>query len=238
MAFTQGKKPPSGLDDGIVKSKKRKTVPALSTDTQATTTTATKAAPLQIKPGERMNDFSARVDQALPVLGLIGRGTNGVKDLPGVKKHKTRHEKRMHKMYDEWRVVEAKRKEALLEAKEEAEEEEDPWEGIIIKSRKGKRGKKGGGSEDEDPWAAVGKKGKDGEGKKGLVGLHDVVQAPPQFTKVPKEKFRVLNGARVDVADVPNKVGSLRRREELLEARRGVVEGYRRMMRERKGGDG
>jgi hypothetical protein len=68
------------------------------------------------------------------------------------------------------------------------------------------------------------------------VGLNDVVQAPPTFTKVPKDKFKV-RGARVEVEDVPKASGSLRRREELGSVRRSVVEGYRAMMKERTKGE-
>ena len=64
------------------------------------------------------------------------------------------------------------------------------------------------------------------------MGLNDVVQAPPAFTKVPKEKFQV-RGARVEVENVPRASGSLRKREELGSVRRSIVEGYRQMMKER-----
>jgi hypothetical protein len=60
------------------------------------------------------------------------------------------------------------------------------------------------------------------------------VQAPPTFSRVPKEKFRTL-GARVEVDDVPKASGSLRRREELGELRKSVVEGYRAMMKKAGG---
>lgn len=144
----------------------------------------------------------------------------------------------MQRMQKEWREVEAKRKDKLDEAREEAEEEDDEaGHGQSVsqgaggrKSKKGKRRKVMGeeAADEDDPWAVL--KAARNEKSNGLVGLHDVVQAPPQFSKVPKEKFRVQNGAKVDVVDVPNTAGSLRRREELGQARRGVVEGYRQMM--------
>ncbi|MCJ1247768.1 hypothetical protein MMC30_004983 [Trapelia coarctata] len=238
MAFTtRGIKPPSGLDDGVVKSKKRKRIPTVvEPAAKATAPPPTDSNALHIKPGERYQDFSTRVDAALPVSGLIGRGAKGVKDLPGVKKQRTKTEKKMHRIYAEWREVEAKRKEALEEAKEEAEDQDPEFNGTSVPTKKSKKGIKGKGadSSDEDPWAAVGRNRQAGGSSGGLVGLHDVVQAPPQL-KAPKAKFRVLDGAKVDVLDVPSKAGSLRRREELGEARRSVVEGYRAMMRERKG---
>jgi len=241
MAFkTYGIKPRSGLDDGVMKPKKRKRAQAADEQAvQATAPPPTDNNALHIKPGERYQDFSARVDAALPVSGLICRGTKGMKGLPGVKKQRTKTEKKMHRIYAEWREVEAKRKEALEEAREEAEDEDLGFNGTGVSTTKSKKGKKrkGAESDDDDPWAAVVRNRQAGNSTGGLVGLHDVVQAPPQL-KAPKAKFRVLDGAKVDVLDVPSKAGSLRRREQLGEARRSVVEGYRAMMRERKGTGG
>ncbi|MCJ1281615.1 hypothetical protein MMC26_000935 [Xylographa opegraphella] len=244
MAFhNQGVKPSSGLDDGIVKSKKRKRTTEASEQNQSLASNSTDTIP-RIRPGERMSEYSIRVDAALPVSGLINKGGKGVKDLPGVKTPRTKMERKMHRMYKEWREVDAKRKEQAEEERAEIEDEELEDEsssrvrGAVAKG--GKRRRKRPGSDDEDPWAAVGRnrdvQSRNGRGASGgLVGLHDVVQAPPQFSKVPKEKFKVMDRAKVDVLDVPASAGSLRRREELGQARRSVVEGYRQMMRERKG---
>ena len=236
MAFrTTGWKTPSGLDDGFAKkqSKKRKR----ATENAEPVMDDKKSQELipTIKAGERLSDFAVRVNMALPVAGLV---RNKRKDPLGLKGSQTKMERRMQRMQKDWREVEAKKKEKLEEAREEAEEEdEETGNGQRLslaaggkKSKKGKRRKiigKEGGDED-DPWAVL--KAARNNKSSGLVGLHDVVQAPPQFSKVPKEKFRVKNGARVDVADVPSAAGSLRRREELGQARRSVVEGYRKMM--------
>ena len=64
--------------------------------------------------------------------------------------------------------------------------------------------------------------------------MHDVVQAPPVFSVLPKERFKIKSGARVDVANVPNKAGSLKRREDLGGARKGVIARYRQMMSEKR----
>lgn len=58
-----------------------------------------------------------------------------------------------------------------------------------------------------------------------MVGLHDVVLAPPKFDKVPKVK--------VGVGDVVKK-GGLKKQVEMGEARRSVIEGYRQMMRAKR----
>ena len=63
--------------------------------------------------------------------------------------------------------------------------------------------------------------------------LQDVVQAPPQLLKTVQSKLKVVGGgggAAVNVGNVPGRVGSLRKREEMGEARRRVIEGYRQKM--------
>ncbi len=175
-----------------------------------------------------MSEFSARVDAALPVSGLVGRGKDTGR--------KTKTEKRMQKMYTQWREEEQRMKEKLEEAMEDAEEDEDADNRIPLaknpeaKKKKGKRARViGEEGDDEDPWAEL-------NAARGgpPSSLHDVVQAPPQFAKAPKNRFKVKEGARVEVADVPSAAGSLRRREELGEARRNILEGYRHMMETRR----
>lgn len=242
MAFQKGKKLPKGLDDGVreTKAAKKRRVAAEKDAEEPTQEMPVeeKVEVPTIRPGERMSDFAARVDAALPVSGLVNKTTRGGKDPLGLKVGRTKTEKRMHKMYDEWRAEEARIQEKKQEAMELAEEEEMDEDGQVKwkvdvqkagKNKKGKKKKVVGEVEDgeDDPWAKI--KRDRGEVK---AGLNDVVQAPPTFTKVPKEKFKV-RGARVEVEDIPKASGSLRRREELSSVRKSVVEGYRAMMKER-----
>lgn len=235
MAFSQGLKSHSGLDDGIVRSKKQKRAAEQSNaSVQAPADTKSDGIP-KINPGERLADYSVRVDAALPVSKLIGKGRKRGNDLLGIKTPQTKLEKKMQKMQKDWRNVEAKRKEALMEQAEEAEDEHRETNGMVgsfNSKRVGKKRKQG--IDDDDPWAAVGHV-QDPKPSKGLVGLHDVVQAPPQFTKALRGKFKVKDGAMINVLNVPTSAGSLKRREELGQSRKLVVEGYRRLMRERKG---
>lgn len=245
MAFAQGKKLPKALDDGVkpTKAEKKRKLAAATAEGAADRVVEEKAEVISIRPGEKMSDFSARVDAALPVSGLINKSVRSGKDPLGLKVGRTKTEKRMHRMYDEWRAEEARiqeRRQAALELAEEQEEDSDGqvrWKEQVPtesktksgKNKKKKKGKKIGEVDDgeDDPWQAVA--AKRGEAK---VAFGDVVQAPPVFTKAPKEKFKV-RGARVEVEDVPKASGSLRRREELGGVRREVVEGYRRMMAEK-----
>ncbi|KAH6723667.1 hypothetical protein BKA61DRAFT_534792 [Leptodontidium sp. MPI-SDFR-AT-0119] len=251
MAFAQGKKLPKGLDDGVrVRGTKGKTEGGkrrkgdIIVEKEKEKGKEESNIPT-IRPGERMSDFSARVDAALPIAGLINKSVRSGKDPLGLKVGRTKTEKRMHRMYDEWRAEEARIQEKRQEAMEIAEEEEEDEDGQVrwketsttgTGTAGGKKKKKGKGKKkvlgeiddgEDDPWANVGKSR--GEVK---AGLNDVVLAPPTFTKPPREKFKV-RGARVEVEDVPKKSGSLRRREELGGVRREVVQGYRDMMAKR-----
>lgn len=232
MQFRSTGKGPKGLDNGDVrnKSKKRK----LDQDTQKKPSENTVPPILKIMPGERMSDFAARVDQALPISGLARKG----KTVEGVKERMTKHEKKLRKLQAEWRKEEARIREKEEEERELVEEEQDEleamWEDktseIPVKGKKGKRRKLVGeqGDDDRDPWEVL------KANREQPKGLHDVVQEPPQFTRIPKEKFKVKNGARVQVSEVPNAAGSLRRREELGETRKSIIESYRKLMDEKR----
>ncbi|KAF2087903.1 hypothetical protein K490DRAFT_73377 [Saccharata proteae CBS 121410] len=229
-------KGPSGLDNGDQpRGKKRKLADAEAKPAKPAKPASAKPEMEKptIMPGERMSDFAARVNQALPVAGLARKG----KAIEGVKERQTKTEKRMHKMYAEWREEEAKRKEREEEARELAEEEEEEKNALygedktsIPAGKKGKRKKLIGETDDgeDDPWAVL-KTRRDAP-----KGINDVVQAPPTFKAIPKEKFKVRNGAKVQVADIPKSAGSLARREELGETRKSIIESYRAMMESRR----
>lgn len=258
MLFASGKKLPKGLDDGSRPAKKaKKSAPgngsskndagsgsAIDTgaSNQQPSTSQLTELPT-IRPGEKMSDFSARVDAALPLSGLMNKTGRGGKDPLGLKQYRTKKEKKMHKMYDEWREQDAKIKEKRLEAmelaEENADEEDDVWvdddaQDTTKKSKKAKRKKMLGevddDKNDDDPWAVLKKNRNEAK-----VGLHDVALAPPEL-KAPKAKFKVRGGAMVEVSDVPAAAGSLRRREELGAERASIIESYRRLMKEKAGG--
>lgn len=246
MALKDGKKVRDGLDDGHRETKAEKKRKAAAENAKQEAVAAAVKEPKKemptIQPGERMSEFAARVDAALPVMGLVKRSTNG-KDPLGLKTYRTRKEKKMHKLYEEWRREEAAIQEKRREELEEAEEREMEDDGVGVKWRldmeaeaagkKKKKGKRGKASksvwdvddgDDADPWEAL--KKKRGEAK---IGLHDVAKAPPVLKTVPKQVFKVA-GAAVDVGSIPKSAGSLKRREELQSVREEVLSTYRRMM--------
>ncbi|KAI1131237.1 hypothetical protein F5Y10DRAFT_234108, partial [Nemania abortiva] len=239
MAFAGGKKPRSGLDNGDeprgAKGKKRKAgQEAKPTEAKADVKSAAAAAIPTIRPGERMSEFSARVDAALPVSGLVNKSTNGNKDPLGLKAWRTHKERKMHKMYDEWREqdrkIKEKREEELeQEAERELEEEESgvSWKLNIGNQLSGK-GKKKRSKDDEDPWEILRKKR--GEER---PGLRDVALAPPELTAKPSKQL-LVRGAAVQVSDVPKSAGSLKQREELQAARSGIIAAYRKKMGEKR----
>ncbi|KAI4093089.1 MAG: hypothetical protein LQ344_003072 [Seirophora lacunosa] len=237
--------PPSGLDDGPIppppktknKTKKRKrdgvddddTSHARGKDTQQKENEKKEkegVQSLQILPTEHPSDFSARVDRAFPLTAglVVGKGEP---------RRQSRLERKMQRMQGEWTVAERERRRREVEALDQ--DQEDTEDGGVSgggggekkrKKKKGKKGKgkkKGGESEDEDPWAVVRANRRKEEGR-GLVGLHDVVEAPPRFER------RVGGGAE----GMKIGMGGLKRQVEMGEARREVVEGYRRMMAERR----
>jgi hypothetical protein len=227
IAQQTNKRQISGLDDGEDrKAKKAKTTKSAKDVAKE----AEKAAAMpKIQPGERMSDYNARVDQAIKVSGLIQKG----KAVEGIKERRTKKEKQMHKLYKSWREEEEKiqeQKEEAREKQEEIDEENAAKYGEEVAFQGGKRSRAIGESneKEEDIWAEL--KAKRG----GKTKLNDVVQAPPELVKV-REKFKPIRGAKVDVSNVPVASGSLKKREELGDARREVIERYRAMMREQRG---
>ncbi|EME47448.1 hypothetical protein DOTSEDRAFT_146104 [Dothistroma septosporum NZE10] len=237
MQLRDGRKQRSGLDDGESrKTKKKRKTGDTSQDEPDITQKTLPVDPrtgeqLKILPGEKLADFAARVNQALPLGGLTRKG----KHKDGSKERQTMTEKRLHRMYAEWREEEAKRKEKLEELQEKQEEEDEEKQAeyggqrieLPESGRKAKRKRMVGEVDDaeDDPWAVLNTR------REAPKGLNDVVQAPPTLKVIPKEKFKVRNGANVDVANVPGAAGSLKRREELGEARKEVIERYRAMMK-------
>ncbi|KAJ4323681.1 hypothetical protein N0V94_001740 [Neodidymelliopsis sp. IMI 364377] len=264
MAFAQGGnaggKKRSALDDGLVLSKKQKAAakraaqqssnPAAGSDDETKSKMAQNDASAtakqipKIQPGESMAEYSSRVDAALPLTGISKSG----KKIAGAPDHRiTKHEKRLKKLQAGWREEEARIRDKEAEEAELAEEEQDEqaliWEdktsdevpaGLKPNGKKSKKPqrKKYAGEVDnnsEDEWEALKKK------REQRKGLHDVVHAPPTFKKVPREIFKVKNGAKVNVNNIPSAVGSLRKREELGEERRTIIDTYRELMAAKKG---
>jgi len=232
-----------GLDNGDETSKRRRAGQrriVRSTQDASTDSGKKNAAPKipNILPGERLSDFSARVDQALPVAGLAKRG----KKVEGIRDHRiTKHERRLKRLQEEWRKEDKRLREKAEEQRELAEEveaeERDLWDDRTgdLPARKGKKGKRkripgelvNGKDDNDDPWAVLQEREKP-------IALHDVVQAPPVFNVLPKEKFKIKSGARADVTNVPNKAGSLKRREDLGETRKDIIARYRQIMSEKR----
>ena len=226
--------PRSGLDDGMRPSKKARKESKHVTPTLAPAPVVVPT----IQPREPLSSFAARVDAALPFSGL-SKGSGAAKE--GGRERQTKTERKMQKMQKEWREEDRKRKEKLEEEGDEDVDEAGLDELIKAatkgKKKGGKKKRKGndhGGEidDDDDPWAHIAAKRLEENDAKtapasgsGLVGLHDVVLAPPRFSKVPKGK---------ENPSIKYGVGGLKRQQELSEARMTVVEDYRQMMREKR----
>lgn len=223
MAASQGKKMRPGLDDGVDK-----------TAIADSTVDGNPLQSLQIRPGEDLRSFSVRVDATLPISGLAKKTKiKDGKDEQGFKVHRTLKERKMHKLYDQWRLEERKiqeRKEEELEkaAEKELENEsggsmsfaslEDPDRGRGDRRSRGRRAYR-----EEDPWLAL--KRRRSEAK---PGLHDVAQAPPDLLG----KRAILGSSSAqDTTTHPDSSTkpAARGREGLQRARQEVVEAYRRI---------
>jgi hypothetical protein len=245
MAFKARGKGLKGLDDGPQpKSKKSRKTTANDAEGVAPTDTVNseaQPAPIpKIQPGEKMWEFSQRVNQALPLAGVQKKGKN----IGGSNDHRvTKHEKKLKRLQKGWREEEARIRDKEDEVRELAEEEQDEldamWEDktadlpVSGKTKKGKRKMVVGEviPKEDDPWEALQKK------RGGPIGMHDVVQAPPTFDRVPREIFKVKNGAKVNVGNVPKMAGSLRKREELGEERLTIIDTYRKLMAAQRNGE-
>lgn len=257
----EGKKRKRGANDTAkddsARKKKSGKEPEPDTTTAAPTPKADPKTLPQILPGEKLSDFAARVDREMPLSEM--KRTMQVATLPNGTKIReqrlTKHDKRLRRLQSQWREDDEKIKEREAIEREEREAEmEDQlelwkqWEAEAGKSKakkkaaaskKKKKGKgknngdAGSGDDDDyddaDPWAKLNKP----ERLNRAANPLDVVQAPPQLTK-PKEKFKVRGGAKVNVDNVPTAMGSLRRREELADERKNIVEEYRRLMAEKR----
>jgi hypothetical protein len=254
---TQGKQAPSKPEAGESKKRKRgaektdkpgsatRKKTAKTTPTEVTTSTADTEPQIKPKilPGEKLSDFVARVDREMPLAGMKKSGKPAASDIPKLREQRvTKHEKHLLRLQKQWR----KEEEEILE-REAAEREEreaelgdqlELWKEWEAEAGQGKAKKKGAAAKRKskgkngdtvndgpDPWAKLKKKDRLNKPANPL----EVAEAPPQLTK-PREIFKVRGGAKVDVANVPAAVGSLRRREELASERRNIVEEYRKLM--------
>ncbi|KAJ5800224.1 uncharacterized protein N7518_002292 [Penicillium psychrosexuale] len=257
MQYQQtGRRAPSGLETGERPNKRKRNA---TEDSTASSKKPAKAAETQkpkpavkektetpkIMPGERLAEFVARVDREMPLSQMTKSVKTG--DAKNKEQHKrTKHEKHLLRLQKGWREQDAKIRDKEQEEREEREEEMEAelrqWKEWEIeaaggKKKAAKKSKKKGtnangdadsGDDDPDPWAKL--KKRDEERKRNPF---EVAKAPPQLVK-PREIFKVRGGAKVDVANVPAAVGSLRRREELAGERRNIVEEYRKLMAARR----
>ncbi|OJD19491.1 hypothetical protein AJ78_00560 [Emergomyces pasteurianus Ep9510] len=84
----------------------------------------------KILPGERMSDFSARVNQALPLSGISKKSSSSsISKDPALKNlrenRQTKHERRLLRLQREWREEEARIREHEAAEREEREAEEE-----------------------------------------------------------------------------------------------------------------
>ncbi|ANB11987.1 conserved fungal protein [Sugiyamaella lignohabitans] len=162
-----------------------------STSSVASISNTTPAADLKILPGERMSDFSRRVNEALPLV-KARKGSPSRAD-----KRKARKR--------------AKDEANSRKKKDDDDDDDNDEDDEDQKPKKGKR------EPSPDPWAHL-------ESKKPKFG--DVADRPPELN-LPTKLLR----------NVPKSAGSLARRVILEEERDRVIQSYRALMEQKRGGD-
>ena len=219
--------------------------------TQPPTNASSSTADLKPLPGESASAFSSRVNAALPILSARKRQSKNLTH--GLKERDTKLEKKMKRMRAQWWEEERRIKDKKEEDEDDMREQLEKLAGgvlveDIVPSRK-KRRKAGIDVDEEgDIWAHLGKETHESDqvrekkptktaaiavfnGKsnrsKGIIGIHDVVSAPPRISNTLKSKL----SASMPHDDVRHIEGGLKREAELSQARRQIIEGYREMMR-------
>lgn len=231
MAFQKTGKRPDGLDDdnrGPRNGKtKRNEMLAQTSAVTAPRSSRDGEIPI-IRPDEHMSDFGARVNRHLPISGLVNN-----KKVDGARQSQTRTEKKIQRKINSWREEQARRKDREEEARDLAVQD-DAIDSKLVESRwlerldRKKRLRRP--ESDDDPWAKLNLD----RGQR--LGLRDVAQAPPTFRTTGLRKLKVNDGAAVDVANVPTKAGSMRKREHLQVARSDIIKSYRNRMNGRRHG--
>ncbi|KAI4156676.1 MAG: hypothetical protein LQ340_000076 [Diploschistes diacapsis] len=231
MALQRGIKPRPGHDDCSVRPMKKQKPQSSETEMKPGGTQKTYANHTpDCGPSERMEKLSARVDISFPITGhtKTSRGA----ELVSTKASQTKTERKLQRMQEEWRALDARRKERVKEAREEVEaqyQHTEFWKAVAPKRKisKHSRGTQSArmANGEHDPLMCTGAK----QGRSGsLVGLHDVVKEPPRMSCIPTKKLQSRNGAAFDPFVIPEASGSIYKREQLSEVRREVIDGYRK----------
>ena len=223
--FQPYRPPRSSEDDGVRRAKRRKVI-ASSDVTDKSGLEANRSGPHVQNAKEHLRKDNGGKDPrpSKPKLSL--------KDLS--KASKTRLEKKMQKMQKEWRLederLKAKRQKMGEEREGFVDEENVEEMGVDVPSEGSRASKKRKKGKEVEIWEAAGTEKKSGRssGQRGLVGLHDVVQAPPRL-----KRPGIFQSDHSKTA-----AGGLKRQAELSEGRKQVIEGYRAMMKQKREADG
>ena len=185
-------------------------------------------AQLQIRGGEKLSDFGARVDQALPIADLVRKSNKRSKDYHrsqevSIKEtpHSVRHVRNHKGMQEKTHSAAADHSKIVQKTESRIADDKIP-----VNTSFAKRGRLRPGSDvdhDKDPWGVL-------EAKRNKpLSLHDIAKSPPELQTLRRAKKMSklgLVGSRANV--------SPRKREDLENARKATIKNYRRMMAERR----
>ena len=187
-----------------------------------------KGSQIKIRAGEKLSDFGARVDQALPIADLVRKGNKRSKTHDRCQDIKTEKKKwPIAYMTGSKKLSGNVPSEDVRYSSSDLDTEVRMSDGNTFEmmnyAEKKRRSRRARNSNLEDPWAVLKTK------RYKPSGLHDVAQAPPELKSLKWTKR--LNGS--------SGVGSCtkispRRREDLERVRKSVIQNYRRTMAERR----
>lgn len=186
-----------------------------------------KGSQIKIRGGEKLSDFGARVDQALPIADVVRKSNKKTETYD-----KFQDKMKGHKAYSSHRMRDSKALPGNVYSEDVRYSSLDLDAGAqvsdgntfkITNHTKRKRSRRAHKANLEDPWAVLETQ------RHKSSGLHDVAQAPPELKSLKRIKTSNSSGG----VNFRTKI-SLRRQEELKQARKTVIQNYRRAMAERR----
>lgn len=214
--------------NGTIFSSQDKTSVSAKTKPSHESSSNAKGSQIKIRAGEKLSDFGARVDQALPIADMVRKSNKKTETYDKFQDKLKRHKKcSTHRMRGSKTPSGNVYSEDVRYSYLDLDAGAQVFDGNTFKvtnHTKRKKSRCAHRTNLEDPWAVLETK------RHKSSGLHDVAQAPPELKSL--KRIKTSNGS--GGVNFRTKI-SLRRQEELEQVRKSVIQNYRRIMAERRG---
>ena len=212
--------------NGVISSPRNASSDGTKTKSSNQNSSNAKESQLRIRGGEKLSDFGARVDQALPIADLVKKSNKRSKDYNKSQEKNIENKKRpTYRLRGSNTLPENEDvKNSSLALDTEAKASDGNTVNITSHSEKKRKSRRAQSSNLEDPWAVLETK------RHKPSGLHDVAQAPPALKSL--QRTNTLTGS--EWANSRTKI-SPRRKEDLELVRKSLIQNYRTIMAERRG---